>query len=123
MDDITFIIDEWAISSCHLIRLIAGGPTNLPELLWIHHLNPWKGKPKEKPQLTVFTRSGDKESTKMHQEKGREEGISKAKATANPRSSGNILVYVSPLKRVYIWPNSYHLMQKCNRVDGRRKCG
>lgn len=69
------------------------------------------GEPKEKPQLTDFTRSGDRESTKRHQEEGREGGISEAKATANPRFSGNILVYGSPPKRAYIWPDSYHLMQ------------
>lgn len=81
------------------------------------------GEPKEKPQLTDFTRSGDRESTKMHQEEGREGGISEAKATANPRFSGNILVYGSPPKRAYIWPDSYHLMQQCDGVCGRGKCG
>ena len=43
MDDIASTMDGWAISSCHLTRLIAGGPTNLQELPWIYGLIPWMG--------------------------------------------------------------------------------
>ena len=60
-------MDEWAISSCYLIRLITGRRT---ETSMDSPPNSMDEELEEKLKLTAFIRSGDREGTKVHQEKG-----------------------------------------------------
>ena len=71
-------MDEWAISSCHLIHLIPGRPT---ETSMGSPPNSMDEELEEKLNLTAFIRSVHREGTKVHQEKGRRISICEAEAS------------------------------------------
>lgn len=89
-------MDEWAISSCHFIRLITGGPTGP---LMDSPPNSMNEELEEKLKLTALIRSGDREGTKAHQEKGRRISIYEAEATKILGFLVGVLVRRSPPKR------------------------
>lgn len=89
-------MDEWAISSCHFIRLITGRPT---ETSMDSPPNSMDEELEEKLKLTAFIRSGDREGTKVHQEKGRRISICEAEATKILDFLAGVLVRGSRPKR------------------------